>query len=398
MPETFTSYYELWDKTLSTGASSSVKRKTARVNNVGALQAEITYHYLRSCNVIDDGHNLGKIKEIRTAPPGSTDLLSEEQLAAEFKRHLQFQRQRKRSKNGITTNDSSEIEEEGSSSYNSNHYDEEIEDDVTQPLNLQKKAIDSNDYSESEEEFGEMIDAFSPNEDSRSLYDEIPTNEPQTQLKTRVIQEEDDDQGDDTNSRTLLETVGSWAGTSETTRVIRIIGKLLATFGQGFELSNLQILTGLSVLEKFYADLPRDRSWELVENLADIDDAARFWKFSIASYGWKGLNFIGEGNGILSDAMREHSDAKSVIEYLTIPKEDLLAYKFRSAEAFRPSYFIAKDRFTNSIVLSIRGTMVKNSKSVKTLVYSNIKTHTERDGHINRFGVRIRTLERRVHS
>jgi alpha/beta superfamily hydrolase len=71
------------------------------------------------------------------------------------------------------------------------------------------------------------------------------------------------------------------------------------------------------------------------------------------------LNFIGKGNGIFSDAMREHSDAKSIIEYLTIPKKDLLAYEFRSAEAFRPSYFIAKDRYTNSVVLSIRGTMVK---------------------------------------
>jgi hypothetical protein len=74
--------------------------------------------------------------------------------------------------------------------------------------------------------------------------------------------------------------------------------------------------------------------------------------------GWKGLTFIGKSNGILTNATRKHSDALSVIEYLSLPKEDLLAYEFRTGEVFRPSYFIARDRATNSIVLSIRGTMV----------------------------------------
>jgi hypothetical protein len=34
----------------------------------------------------------GEIKEARTAPQGSTNLMTDYQLAAEFKRHLQFQR------------------------------------------------------------------------------------------------------------------------------------------------------------------------------------------------------------------------------------------------------------------------------------------------------------------
>lgn len=79
----------------------------------------------------------------------------------------------------------------------------------------------------------------------------------------------------------------------------------------------------------------------------------------MASYGWKGLNFIGKGNGIFSDAVRSQSDALSIIEHLEIPKEDLLAYEFRANAAFRPSYFIARDRKLNAIVLSIRGTMVR---------------------------------------
>lgn len=133
---------------------------------------------------------------------------------------------------------------------------------------------------------------------------------------------------------------------------------LETTQGQGFELSNLQILSGFNVVEKFYNDLPRERTWDLVEDVSEIEIASYMWRYAMASYGWKGLNFIGKGNGIFSDAVRSQSDALSIIEHLGIPKEDLLAYEFRANAAFRPSYFIARDRKLNAIVLSIRGTMV----------------------------------------
>jgi hypothetical protein len=86
--------------------------------------------------------------------------------------------------------------------------------------------------------------------------------------------------------------------------------------------------------------------------------ASYMWRYAMASYGWKGLNFIGKGNGIFSDAVRSQSDALSICEHLDIPKEDLLAYELRTSAAFRPSYYIARDRKLNAIVLSIRGTMV----------------------------------------
>jgi hypothetical protein len=60
------------------------------------------------------------------------------------------------------------------------------------------------------------------------------------------------------------------------------------------------------------------------------------------------------------------------VEYLSLPKEDLLAYEFRTGEVFRPSYFIARDRATNSIVLSIRGTMVGHAMKI-VLYYETIK-------------------------
>ncbi|GAA5811701.1 hypothetical protein MFLAVUS_005142 [Mucor flavus] len=355
MPETFDNYYEIWDKKLSTGASSSIGRERAAVNNMGALLVKISYKYWKSGLDEDD---LGRIKEARTAPPGSTDLMSEEQLAAEFKRHLVFQRQRKKA------NKSSNIrfkkyDESMQASDRRLQYDTEQSDgcsseeenltgSLMQPPKVSRKRADSTfAESDSDEEFGEMVAA--PVIKSRDM-----TNT--SMMQPIELPKNDNDRQED-DGKSFLDSVGSWTGATETSQVIRTIAKLLATFNQGFELTNMQVITGFTVLEKFYTDLPRERTWDVVQDLSEVDMAARFWKFSIASYGWKGLNFIGKGNGIISDAMREHSDAKSIIEYLTIPKEDLLAYEFRSAEAFRPSYFIARDRFTNSIVLSIRGTM-----------------------------------------
>lgn len=59
------------------------------------------------------------------------------------------------------------------------------------------------------------------------------------------------------------------------------------------------------------------------------------------------------------DSVRLRSDEKSVLEYLAIPKPDLLNFDMKGDSVFRPSYFIAIDRHTSSIILSIRGTMVR---------------------------------------
>lgn len=313
MPETFMNYYEIWDKKLSTGASSSIGRERAGVNNVGALHVKISYRYLDAQDIAPSTWGSLRKRALET-PEGATNLMTEEQLSEEFKRHLQFHRQRERV-GGIKFRKYERYDD----SLDESSPDESDRDDSMGSLmqRRRKKPVE-------EDEFGEMVSA------------------------PQKVEEEDK----------------GWSMLPDTSAsaVIKSIGKLLAAFGQGFELSNMQVLTGFTVLEKFYNDMPRNRTWDIVQDLTEIDMGARFWKFSIASYGWKGLNFIGKGNGIWSDAMREHSDAKSIIEYLSIPKVDLLAYEFRSAEAFRPSYFIARDRFTNSIVLSIRGTMVNIEK------------------------------------
>ncbi|KAG1460867.1 hypothetical protein G6F46_003776 [Rhizopus delemar] len=309
MPPSFTSYYEIWDKTLSSGASSSVGRERTRVNNIGAFHLQIEHQFIQPST--DD-----TVLTMNTVPVTVTNLIKEELSVAETKRHLKFSRERKEKQR-------KQVKNEDLKERVLDQYSESEEEDIMQPLACKKNEIAETD--EEDEEFGEMVSAPSNNEVN-----------------------DDNEYIDDSMGKS--ESKGK-------DQVIKMIGKLMAAFGQGFELTYMQVVSGLSVLEKYFDNLPRERSWNLVRDLSEIEMASRFWKFSVASYGWKGLNFIGKGNGILSDAIREHSDAKSIIEYLMIPKEDLLAYEFRSAEAFRPSYFIARDRFTNSIVLSIRGTM-----------------------------------------
>ncbi|KAI9021001.1 hypothetical protein CLU79DRAFT_208354 [Phycomyces nitens] len=397
MPETFTSYYEIWDKKLSTGASSSVGQRKTLAANIGAIQVKISYVYqseqTRLLDEVEPKTNtratrddakplvLGELRKTDT-PVGSSNLLTEEQLATEFQRHLKFQRERKAAGIKFCKYEEGDLHLGETLDYpdeSETDSDSEDSNSLTRPLALRRqKAGNLQDQDSSlskktkndtakESTVHKMSSWFRFNKQpsisttSTVAVPDLPDTKPSISSKTESKKELgsdilNDDQ-ENIKAYPLLETIGSWTVNKETNQVLRTIAKLLASFGQGFELTNLQVLTGFTVLEKFYGELPRDRTWDLVEDLSEIELASHFWKFSVASYGWKGLNFIGKGNGYLSDAIRNHSDALSIIEFLSIPKEDLLAYEFRTAEAFRPSYFITRDRTTNSIVLVIRGTM-----------------------------------------
>ncbi|KAI8372887.1 uncharacterized protein BYT42DRAFT_49753 [Radiomyces spectabilis] len=357
MPETFTSYYEIWDKRLSTGATSSVSRKKTMAANMGALEATISYVYQSNGgSEVDHSHNIS-----RYSP-------TVDQLAAEnFQRQLvnqraqetdvKFRKYEERGKkptlaeeDGYPDDSDSDnerrrrpisysvrrasrtelVQSEPRTPPASTPASTTVFSTVTSWLGLSSQSSASTDHTR---EMQQMTEEHAPSPD--------------------LLQEENES----LKTYPILDAIGSWTVTKETNQVLRAIGKLLAAFGQGFELSHMQILTGFSVVEKFYNDIPRDRTWDTVESLSEIDLASHFWRFSVATYGWKGVNFLGHGNGYISDAVRNQSDTLSVREYLSLPKEDMLAYEFRSTEAFRPSYFIARDRSTNSIVLCIRGTM-----------------------------------------
>ncbi|KAF7727403.1 hypothetical protein EC973_007567 [Apophysomyces ossiformis] len=369
MPESFTSYYEIWDKKLSTGASSHVSRKKTMASNVGALQAKISYRYQ---SPVEDHFDT-------TTPTDS-------QLAQEFNEHLKDQRNRESSDIKFCKYE----EPLDTLSNGSQDFPDDSDSEIgTRSLSMSRKRANSIQIQDPPPDDpvngitnASLMDTLSSwfantpmdpaaprtahttaNATARSM----PTiSEAKDLVNTIDVLSEEEEK---LNSFPILDAIGSWTVNKETNQVLRTIGKMLVAFdvvrenvliekqGQGFELSHMQILAGFTVLEKYYTELPRDRTWDLVEDLSEIEEASHFWKYSLASYGWKGLNFIGKGNGYISDAVRAHSDALSILEFLSLPKEDLLAYEFRPAEAFRPSYYVARDRETNSIVLCIRGTM-----------------------------------------
>ncbi|KAI8375214.1 hypothetical protein BD560DRAFT_393065 [Blakeslea trispora] len=380
MPDVFTSYYEVFEKRLSMSATSQVSRKMT--SGVGAIQAEIAYQYRSSLKqYANDGDHLSPAVEFsemnwlidqqkRAMSSTSLDNIQQEskdvdmEMIAEFNRDLKSQRDnkdiefRKIEQNG-RYHDTDEDYPDDSTEDEDEELDEKRDRSATEKANRRPLTYsvsrasstfrtDASPTEKHEDQSGGILETVS----SFFGYSTPKTNPNQTQ-KSQLLATDDDT----LKSFPLLDTIGSWTMAKETNQVFRAIGKIIVAFGQGFELSNLQILSGFNVVEKFYNDLPRERTWDLVEDITEIEMASYMWRYAIASYGWKGLNFIGKGNGYISDAVRSQSDALSICEHLGIPKEDLLAYELRTGAAFRPSYYIARDRKLNAIVLSIRGTM-----------------------------------------
>ncbi|KAI8073401.1 uncharacterized protein B0P05DRAFT_548350 [Gilbertella persicaria] len=372
MPDIFTSYYEVFEKRLSLGATSQVSRKMT--SGVGAIQAEIAYHYRTSTKLsptdvdrsspamdfsemnwlIDQHKRALSSSSLDNVDTNQNQNASDSEMIAEFNRHLKSQRDnehiqfRKIEQHGNYTDTDQDYPDDSTEE----EQEELTTENIKRPLTYSVSRASSSTVK---------IDDLPPSENINTggILDTVSsffgyTKENQTKTSRKELLVPDDDT---LKSFPLLDTIGSWTMAKETNQVFRAIGKLLIAFGQGFELSNLQILAGFNVVEKFYSDLPRERTWDLVEDMSEVEMASYMWRYAIASYGWKGLNFIGKGNGYISDAVRSQSDALSICEHLQIPKEDLLAYELRTGAAFRPSYYIARDRKLNAIVLSIRGTM-----------------------------------------
>ncbi|CAM0136598.1 unnamed protein product [Umbelopsis sp. WA50703] len=349
MPTVFTNYYEIWDKKQASSNVSVITQKRNLASNIGAIQCRIYYRY-QDANFRSETNSLTQSdKSSTTGTHGdnvqrrrgssasrhqvakSAAMLSDQQIGDEFRKHLQSER---RTSQGSFHFQKYEEKHDGELK---NMNDIDAEADEQQP-----ETDDQQSWFSSWFNSGSTIPSASTSSSSRKEVKEE---------KARLSSLDSD------SNSSLLDTITSWSTSKETGSVLKSISKLLSAFGQGFELSNYQIVTGFAVLEKFYTELPRERTWDVVKNLEDIDLASRFWTFAVAAYGWRGIHFLGKGNGIWADGLRSQSDMLSVVNYLKIAEEDMLAYEWRKSEVFRPSYFIARDRATNSIILSIRGTM-----------------------------------------
>ncbi|KAF9170845.1 hypothetical protein BGX20_008439, partial [Mortierella sp. AD010] len=283
LPESFTSFYEIWDRTKSASTMSNLAGKKTLSSNIGAIQLRIHYKYQKPPQPEENGTSSDPIVP---APRISSELEDDSNFLAQLSEAMQ---------------------------------------DEASDTRFQK-------YEDPDNKENNVL---------------------QKELKFATVEEDDET----VIQYPILDMVGSWTIAPETQKVVKAVIRLASAFGQGFELTNAQILTAIVVLERYYRDVTSERMDTGLATLEQVEHAGYFWRFSVACYGWAGINYVGKGNGIIKDFVRWRSDHDCAIDFLRIPKEDLLAFEFHTSKVFSPSYYVALDRATNSIVLAIRGTM-----------------------------------------
>ncbi|ORZ08300.1 hypothetical protein BCR42DRAFT_424823 [Absidia repens] len=144
----------------------------------------------------------------------------------------------------------------------------------------------------------------------------------------------------------------------QTRTLVRAVVKMMNAFGQGFKVTTIQLFYSLSMLQKFYTDIPRSPPAGKVTDLQFLDEARYYLGHAIIAYGWRGISYLGDYANFLKDVMKTKSNKLAIVRFLKIPQEDLLGYEYglRKGAVFQPSYFISIDRGHEAVVLGIRGT------------------------------------------
>ena len=150
---------------------------------------------------------------------------------------------------------------------------------------------------------------------------------------------------------------------------VRVLLKLLASFGQGLEAySHSTLLGALIILARFETwkrkngffslALVCKRIDRIIRDQGSIDLAKHAFKFAIASYGWKGLTLLGRRSlhHILSNPSSERN---AILTYLDLKECDLL-HLTESNGLFQPHCVIFYDVRSPdgpSIVVALRGSL-----------------------------------------
>ncbi|CAG8511694.1 2432_t:CDS:10 [Acaulospora morrowiae] len=131
-----------------------------------------------------------------------------------------------------------------------------------------------------------------------------------------------------------------------------------AFFDHGWRLTKLEFLKAYMLLEKYYTQKPNPVTGNLFHNSEKIKVAQYYLKYSMASYGSFLFNFFGYGHNMAPlNAFRMNSDRKAVQDFFGLDKGDIICWEYGQRTVSVPNYMIVRDPETNSIVISIRGTM-----------------------------------------
>jgi hypothetical protein len=216
MPHVFTNYYEIWDKKQASSNVSVVGQKRNLASNIGAIQCRIYYRYQDTSTdeeplLITAGEPNGKIdgnagERYQRASTNSTSLaakstalLTDQQIGDEFRKHLQHER--RASGDGF-------------------HF-QKYEEDDNRVGSVNDMAADELDHHETDDQkpwFSNWFNIGSsiPSASSSSTITKSSSNQ------TSPL--------DDTSNSSLLESIGSWATSKETSGVLKTISKILAAF------------------------------------------------------------------------------------------------------------------------------------------------------------------------
>ncbi|KAJ3222083.1 hypothetical protein HK099_002737 [Clydaea vesicula] len=164
------------------------------------------------------------------------------------------------------------------------------------------------------------------------------------------------------NSGSIRGRVSTKRGTvfSERTKLgIREIAEFASSFFWfGFQVGKKDFVKSLLVLRKYFTDYyPNPRTYDVVKDTEFLKETMYWMKFCTAAYGSIVMNYCGTGRGYLRDLLQVKADKKTAIKSLGIQKEDMLVWEYGTGlEMFKPKFYIARDKKTNSIVVCFRGT------------------------------------------
>ncbi|KAJ1654694.1 hypothetical protein IWQ61_005421 [Dispira simplex] len=372
LPPDFTSYYEIWDRKLSSSAVSDVKKREMLSTNVGAIQVRICYQYQR---LEDPPSRYERQNLVRVA--GSNPL---SQVNSEGRALPRDERpteilptgsiQPTRSPSGKTLTNDNIIQGTSSAGTTVDPETDPQDQALHRRFDHRVRELTHENSStpgspEVEEESWEKL-LTTVLDDSSTIDSPRDTVEPdrsaRTNLLGRTVSRPVESLSSQPSLFSYLNSVGSYVLSKDTLKVLQSVLRLLYAFNQGVEMAPTELLSGLLILERYhridalFRTTPQPNG--LITDLQTLELQGRYCKYAMATYGWKGLYFFGKGGrGILVDSMASQSDLHCVKTYLGILEEDLLLHQFNPLALFQPGYFIAYDRFTDAIVLSIRGTM-----------------------------------------
>ncbi|ORY25291.1 hypothetical protein LY90DRAFT_706343, partial [Neocallimastix californiae] len=162
--------------------------------------------------------------------------------------------------------------------------------------------------------------------------------------------------------KSWYDSIGKMFISDEMFNVLRMIRRTISILGQGCTLGPTQLLEGILVLEKYYQKKEPDfetmkTSNGVIHNLSLVEKTRDLFRYALAAYGWIGLNYVGQGKGIIADSIKKDSSVATMINFLCLSKEDILLYNFQPSKVFDQVYFIAYERRYDAIIFSIRGTL-----------------------------------------